>query len=724
MVVAPPEDLADGSSFTIGRSGYSTRRVVGSSTSSGSFSASQSRIASPHRSPLVQDEKPYSKHDRRRRWWHILFAAIAILCFVQLVGTFVVGTVICNKLGSIRIDIREYPALRYIPLDNASQLITNDIDGKRLSVYHVTKEFGAASMGGMGTVVTAMATALKRTGEVDISIVMPFYSFLDNEYDTEKVSDLVINVNQGGNQLPVEFTVWKMAHSLSSTLSENASSLKMVTSNSSTADTPSVQPTETFPVYLIGPGSIRPFDLAFRADNIVEIYSTPDGLPQEWKDQYFNKAVAEFITFQAKSTSSAVDVVHLHGATNAYTMKQLWDYNETPTRPAIMYTLHDYLDELQYTIRKKNVEKFLDAPDPRLMQYTRGGRMFMSSLGIDYADVVTYVSHQMAIDMVEGRDDFYLKELIMESILRKAQQGRFFGITNGVDYGALDPFTSDQLVDHGASYPQYAQELLYRQQDNQTMTWQLSPSPDDYVSNAKHHAKRYLVDQGILSERDLTRPVILYVGRFQYNKGFEMFDDAARLFTERDAKLLIIGQPNNYPLRWVEDLEQRYPSHVTVMSTEEEQHQWLVLCRAASDFVFVPSLTESFGLVAAEGLLFGAPVISTGAGGLKEFLVDRPSHARQPVRAVPDGNNGELMAESPKQQYNAYLFEPFDVPSLQAAIHDAINDYHRFTKSKAAREELLLRMIHDAFNLGWSRGNDKGPVHDYLKAYKVAFFSR
>lgn len=103
MVVAPPEDLADGSSFTIGRSGYSTRRVIGSSTSSGSFSASQSRIASPHRSPLVQDEKPYSKHDRRRRWWHILFAAIALLCFVQLVGTFVVGTVICNKLGSIRI---------------------------------------------------------------------------------------------------------------------------------------------------------------------------------------------------------------------------------------------------------------------------------------------------------------------------------------------------------------------------------------------------------------------------------------------------------------------------------------------------------------------------------------------------------------------------------------------------------------------------------------------
>lgn len=628
------------------------------------------------------------------------------------------------SLFTCTLDIREYPALAYIELDNASQVITDDVDGRRLSVYHVTKEFGAASMGGMGMVVTAMTTALQRTGDANVAIVMPFYSFLDKEHNIEKVVDLVIHVNQGTNQVPVEFTVWKMMHELSPTLSENASSLRMATSDSSTISDAPVQPTEAFPVYLIGPGHIRPFDLAFQADNIVEIYSTPDGLPQEWKDQYFNKAVAEFIAFQSQSTHLAADVVHFHGATNAYTMKHLLDNHAIASRPAIMYTLHDYLDEPQYTIRTQNVDKFLDTPDQHLIQYTRGGRMFMSSLGIDYADVVTYVSHQMAIDMVEGRDDFYLKELIMDSILRKAQQGRFFGITNGVDYGALNPFTNDQLVQHGASYPQYAQQLLYRQHDNQTMTWQLSSNPNDYVSYAKQHAKRYLVDQGILSERDLTRPVILYVGRFQYNKGFEMFDDAARIFAERDAKLLIIGQPNNYPLRWVEDLEQRYPNHVTVMSTEEEQHRWLVLCRAASDFVFVPSLTESFGLVAAEGLLFGAPVISTGAGGLKEFLVDRPSHARQPVRAVPDGNNGQVMAESPKQQYNAYLFEPFDVPSLQAAIHDAINDYYRFTKNKAAREELLLRMIHDAFNLGWSRGNGKGPVHDYLKAYKIAFCSR
>ena len=102
MVVAPPEDFGDGSSFTIGRSGYSTRRVIGS-TSVGSFSANQSRINSSHRSSLAQDEKLYTKYDRRRRWWHILFAAFGVLCFVQLVGTFVVGTIICNKLGSIRI---------------------------------------------------------------------------------------------------------------------------------------------------------------------------------------------------------------------------------------------------------------------------------------------------------------------------------------------------------------------------------------------------------------------------------------------------------------------------------------------------------------------------------------------------------------------------------------------------------------------------------------------
>ena len=40
------------------------------------------------------------------------------------------------------------------------------------------------------------------------------------------------------------------------------------------------------------------------------------------------------------------------------------------------------------------------------------------------------------------------------------------------------------------------------------------------------------------------------------------------------------------------------------------------------DIAVVPSLSESFGLVALEALACGVPVIATAVGGLKEVVVD------------------------------------------------------------------------------------------------------
>ncbi|KAI9321289.1 hypothetical protein BX666DRAFT_1851112 [Dichotomocladium elegans] len=539
-------------------------------------------------------------------------------------------------------------------------------------------------MGGMGMIVTALASAQQKTGRMKPAIVMPLYSFLREKHSLKKEVNLTIHVHDKKGRLrPVDFQVWKMIHPTAH--SDN------VADDHNTA-VASVQLSEPIPVYLIGPAQAEPFDKAFFATEIVEIYSSPDGLPQEWSNQYFNKASAEFLIHQAVATnpsrvsdstmspaSYGVDVIHLHGATNAYAAKYIRDAQNRDklgaTPPSILYTMHDYLDELQYTIMEKNVQKFLDRQDGQLQRYIRGGRMFMSSLGIDYANVVTFVSHRMAVDVVEGRDDFYLKELVMNSILRKAEKGRFFGITNGVDYGALDPFSSPTLAHHKAAFPEYALNL--------------------------DRARRYLVDQGVLSPEDMNRPLVLFVGRFQYNKGLEMFHEAAQHFMKRDMKFLIIGQPNNYPFEWIKKLEKHYSDHVLVMSTAAEQEQWLLLGRAAADFVFVPSLTESFGLVAAEGLLFGSPVISTGAGGLKEFLRDRPK-------------------EATRRTWNGYLFEPFDSTALEAAIEDAYQDYTLLHDSRPLREDLSLRMIRDAFNLGWDRPGQKGPVHDYLKAYQVA----
>ncbi|KAI8339704.1 hypothetical protein BC941DRAFT_421224 [Chlamydoabsidia padenii] len=824
----------------------------------------------------------FTKYDKRWRWWHILFLVILVIALVEAILMLVGYIFIHLQPPSIRITLRQYPKIKYQPLEQTT--LSNTKWRNSTSVYHVTKEFGPATMGGMGMVLTALATEQQRTGQVDVNVVLPYYSYLKYKQKKErfhKVADLVIYI-QDKQQQPQHSATFNTEFPLSSSSAlssltssssslsasaltyKSASSYKSAYKTSTSSSTSSsksksfmtsitgeeesklrhqqlqqqqwvplefrvtkwnyvtIAPpvavnrtswyiddqgnNQTLPagmqrpslkhekltVYLIGPGNRTPFSMAFRARNPVEIYSSPKGLPQEWKDQYFLKAAATFLSFQASAAShdqslfappgdlvspSGVDVVHIHGATNAYLAHYLQDptlWNTALPKPSVVYTMHDYLDELQYTNTLANVHRFdsgppltMDTSSPSssfgsgygsnlvstrigsthsvndgnhglstIVPTIHGNRMFMSSLAIDLANVVTFVSQTMAKEMVEGRMDFYLKELVMDNILRKAQHGRFFGISNGVDYRHAHPFESKRLAKAKLAYPSYAwQQLTQSTLDGQIAEQRqqgyiLSNNlTTDYISAQKDRAKRWLIRKKFLSENDKHRQIVLFVGRFQFNKGLASFDRAIKAFIKHNMILVIIGQPNNYPLERVKHWQQQYPDHVHVLTTAQEQKSWLMYVRAATDLVFVPSLTESFGLVAAEGMMFGCPVLSTGVGGLKEFLVDRP-HGTTTVPA-------SMFDQHP---YNAYLYhleDTLDEQSLEKAIEDAARDYLYLHKNRAARELFTLQMIDNALALGWRRrpkptphngyqqpiqhgGKLDGPVYDYLRIYNIA----
>lgn len=640
------------------------------------------------------------------------------------------------------LDIRQYPKIPYQPLNTSTHIQLT----AESTVYHVTKEFGPAAMGGMGSVLTAITQAQLLTGKITPYVVLPFYSFIktQTQYPIKKTVDLVITVRNAQNKPEsVEFKVSELQYDFNPI--ENFESLSEEEKLEILAVAKRNKQKVT--VYLIGPAKNHtPLNRAFRASDITSIYSSPKILPQEWKDQYFDKAVASFLTWKAtgkheQSLFAAldkavpkVDVVHLHGATNAFVAKYLTEYEKQmgPTTPTIVYTMHDYLDELQYTNTLPNVEKFLNTPkhgrslkqdvQDGLVPYTFGkNRVFMSPMAIDMADVVTFVSRTMAQDMIEGRLEFYLKEVVLDRLLRKAEMNQFFGVSNGLDFtGSINPFTESKLMEHGLSYPLYAKSLIDTKLEvEKTITnyWPLSSYNGDFVSISKRRAKQFLVDQGLLRPVDVDRPLVLFVGRFQYNKGLETFEEAAKLFQLHDMKFAIIGQPNNYPLNWVKSLAKEYPDNIVLMTHTHQQRDWLIYFRAASDFVYVPSITESFGLVAAEGLMFGASVISTGTGGLAEFLIDQRLNADTPLPVVSD-----LTIES-EYTYNAYLFDSLTTSGsdrLQDAVRRASDDYDRIKHLPALHEEYVLRMMLSAYALGWDRGNEQGPVYDYLRIYQKA----
>ncbi|KAI9480342.1 MAG: hypothetical protein EXX96DRAFT_562234 [Benjaminiella poitrasii] len=690
---------------------------------------------------------------RRWHWWNYLALVVALVLFIEVIVLIVCATLLTFASDPVSFSIQNYPKITYQPLDTSTPIVL-PADS---SVYHVTKEFGPATMGGMGTVLTAIAQAQLRTGKIKPYVVLPFYSFLrrQEQYPIKKTVDLVTTFrNDRGDSIPVAFRVSELQYDFEPI--EHFESLSNEEKIEIMANR-STMPTVT--VYLIGYGKVDPLSKAFKASSITGIYSSPKGLPQEWKDQYFAKAAASFLIWKAAgkhelslfaplNTQPRVDVIHLHGATNAYVAKYLVEHENQlgDTPPSIVYTMHDYLDELQYTNTLPNVKRFLDTPrsgrslqqeiDHTLLPYMFGSqKVFMSPLGIESAEIVTFVSQTMTKDIVEGRLDFYLKEIVMKSLLHKAEQQQFYGISNGLDFsGAINPFTESKLVKAGLNYPAYARSLINnkvemgQRMNNATIDtitamtfnyWTLSTEKSNYVIERKQRAKQYLMEKGLLNADDLNRPLVLFVGRFQYNKGLETFEEAARLFQSYNMKFAIIGQPNNYPLDWVQRLASQYPEHIVLLRHISEQKESLTYFRAAADIVYVPSVTESFGLVAAEGLMFGSSVISTGTGGLSEFLVDRVSDEDTPPIAVTDNTYIESY-----YRHNAYLFNAMTPGSLAESVRDAASDLEFARSSAELHEEYVLRMMLSAYSLGWNRGGEQGPVYDYLRIYQQAILDK
>ncbi|KAG0251104.1 hypothetical protein BG011_007829 [Mortierella polycephala] len=685
---------------------------------------------------------------KRSRWWNYTAAMLLVFALIEAMILLIGSSALYSMPDQIQIDSRDFRKVEYQGLE----LDPDATYKKSIQVYHVAKEFGAASMGGLGMVVTALASAQQKARTQKVNVVLPYYSMLDKVPGIVIKHHISLSFDVQDNHKRTQsiiFNIYKYKHEVPFKASDYES------------DRRAINPVA---VWLISPGDVYPFDRAFQSKDSQDIYSSPKGLPNEWKDLYFAKAVATFIQHQnrnsdislfATAATRYIDVVHVHGATNALVLHYLQQSIERGAMgeepPALIYTLHDYLDELQYSNEIVNIQKFMDKrvhsdddDEDMFLQmdgispYCHGHRMFTSAMGIDLADAVTFVSKTLAKDIVEGRLDFYLKELVLGSVLNQAEKNLFIGITNGIDFGKLNPWTMPELRKHDLTFP--PKDLVDQEEEAgspqgidgvddvaKIPTGMGSPNPT--IRAAKEAAKHYLHTKGLLTEQDLSRPLVLFIGRFQYNKGVGFFSTACKEIKERGGKLIIMGQPNSFPLKSVLNLERLFKGTVKVVSDPKTQDDWGVYWRAAADFLLVPSMTESFGLVAAEGLLFGSTVISSGVGGLSEFLVDRPNpnDKRQQLSQEADRDRQfasierHLTAAEREEQFNSYLFDAFATNAhsqLAAAIADALSKWKQLQRDADEHEEFLTRLVTSALSMGWDRAG--GPVDQYRALYEIA----
>lgn len=107
---------------------------------------------------------------------------------------------------------------------------------------------------------------------------------------------------------------------------------------------------------------------------------------------------------------------------------------------------------------------------------------------------------------------------------------------------------------------------------------------------------------------------VLFVGRFDRQKGFDIFLDAMSSLGSR-VSAVAIGEPvlDDFPV-------DNFPNNVCAMGWMTTSD--LVRYYFAADVLVVPSRWEGFGLVAIEAMRSGLAVLAHKVGGLKEIVVE------------------------------------------------------------------------------------------------------
>ncbi|KAI9266114.1 hypothetical protein BY458DRAFT_512695 [Sporodiniella umbellata] len=688
------------------------------------------------------------KNYKKWRWWNILAAFIFLITLFEMVAVSTSYNSIQKEKPRIAIVKRQYPTVDYTHLD--TELLTSA--DKETRVYHITKEFGPATTSSLGRYVTGLASAQQASGANRVAVVMPLYAFM-KKMTTGREADLTFEMHgkHPGQTFNLDFHVFKMTFAFNPPAQEPRKYEYKFIKGVNTSILVSTQrkpgPKDSVPIYLIGPGNKRPFNQAFKSYKLDDIHKESAGLPLEWQDQYFAKAAAAFLSHKATASDEEsifapirivprVDVVHIHGASNAYISKYLYDRKKSnelgPRPPAIVYTMYNNTDELKYANSVHSVQKFLDRSTnnrEKLSRYVRGRQVFMSQLAIDNAEVVTFTDQLLAKDIIEGRKDFYLKELVMDSLLQKAQRSRFYGIDQAVDYhGTGHPFSSNYLRNKTLIYPQYALDMINHQtplqapSSSQSLTqWNLSKSPRDFVRLYKENAKKYLIRRGVLD--NTIQAVVLFHGKFEEEAGLEILERAAHYFASHDMRFILLGTRKGYPMERLEALKEQYPDHIYLISRATDERRLGMFCRVAADFVFVTHENlEEFTLQSAQGLIFGSAVIANSADNTKSILIDRTKKGEVAV-TFSDSKQTERGANvTSNEYYNAYLYN--NEASLATAVADAALDYQKITADKAIQEEFVLRTIRSAFSLAWDQSHCRGPVYEYNQVYKLALQDR
>ena len=122
---------------------------------------------------------------------------------------------------------------------------------------------------------------------------------------------------------------------------------------------------------------------------------------------------------------------------------------------------------------------------------------------------------------------------------------------------------------------------------------------------------------------DPDRPRIIFVGNFNMNKGIEYLIRSMPVVRGKypDCELIVLGaQPGSKDMVTYGNVIAEVNVKDAVKIEAKVAHEKLPLWMHASDLLVLPSIKEGFGIVLAEALACGKPVVATKSGGPEDIV--------------------------------------------------------------------------------------------------------
>lgn len=283
--------------------------------------------------------------------------------------------------------------------------------------------------------------------------------------------------------------------------------------------------------------------------------------------------------------------------------------------PALLLTIHNLAFQGWWG---KELDAKLIGQDEKAIAWDLGVWNMLKA-GIDLADRVNTVSPTYANEICTPE----FGEGLQNDLRSVRDQGRLWGILNGIDYDVWNPETDTCLPAHY------------------------------HVNNreGKLDCKRALLAELGLDD-DLDAPLIAFVGRLTPQKGVQLIPQIIDTCVPMGAKFVILGS-GHADLEWaMREAENRYRGRVCsyIGYNSDLSHR----IYAGSDFLLMPSAFEPCGISQMIAMRYGSLPIVHEVGGLKDTV--------QPYNYHTGEGDG----------FSFYHFDGFDATE---AVKRALNIY-------------------------------------------------